>query len=316
MIMENSVDYSIVIPVYYNEGSLRPTYESIKEKVVAKNPDLTCEIIFVDDGSGDNSYQELLELRNEDPDMVKVIKFTRNFGQASARIAGYHYARGKCLIGISADQQDPPELMNDMLKGYREENYDIVACVRTARDESFFRRFTSRFFFFLMRKLSFKKMPLGGFDYYLISDRVKHILLKNHDTSLFFQGQIMWSGFPIKFIPYVRRKREIGTSRWSFSMKLKLLIDGVLAYSYFPLRLMSVIGTVVALIGFLYAIWIVIAKLSGRIPVEGWAPTIVLILVLSGIQMLMLGIIGEYLWRTLDQVRNRQPYIVEENHVS
>jgi polyisoprenyl-phosphate glycosyltransferase len=155
-------------------------------------------------------------------------------------------------------------------------------------------------------------MPMGGFDYVLLSAKAKNILLDSKEANPFWQGQILWTGFKIKYIPYKRLQRYVGKSTWTFSKKLKMLLDGVLSYSYFPIRLMSVLGLIIALIGFTYALFIIIAKIFGDVPFEGWAPIMVLILVLSGIQMLMLGIIGEYLWRTLDQVRKRPHFIIED----
>ncbi len=298
---EKQVDFSIVIPVYYNEGSLKLIYKALEEKVININTDKSCEIIFVDDGSGDNSFNELMEIRNENPHLVKVIKFVRNFGQLQAVIAGYKIARGKCVISISADLQDPPEMINDMLNYHFNEGYPIVVCSRESRDESFFRRSTSQIFYSLMKKLSFPNMPTKGFDYILLSETVKNIILENQETNAFFQGQVLWTGYNIKFIPYKREKRAIGKSRWTFSKKLKYLIDGLLSYSYFPLRVMSVTGLIVALLGFLYALIILIGRIFGSVPVQGWAPLMIIILVLSGIQMLMLGIIGEYLWRALER---------------
>ena len=309
---EKQVDFSIVIPVYYNEGSLKLLYKALEEKVINFNTDKSCEIIFVDDGSGDNSFNELMEIRNEKPHLVKVIKFVRNFGQLQAIIAGFKIARGKCVISISADLQDPPEMINDMLDYHFNEGYPIVVCSRESRDESFFRRSTSQIFYSLMKKLSFPNMPTKGFDYILLSETVKNIILENQETNAFFQGQVLWTGYNIKFIPYKREKRAIGKSRWTFSKKVKYLIDGLLSYSYFPLRVMSVTGLIVSLLGFLYALFIFIGRIVGSVPIQGWAPLMIIILVLSGIQMLMLGIIGEYLWRALDQVRNRQPYIIEK----
>ena len=309
---EKIVDVSIVIPVYYNEGSLNLIYQSIEEKVIKINPEKSCEIVFVDDGSGDNSFDELMQIRNEHPDIVKIIKFIRNFGQLQAIMAGYKLARGKCVITISADLQDPPELINDMIDYHFDKGYHVVVCSRESRDESFFRRGTSEVFYYLMKKMSFPNMPSKGFDYVLLSDKVKNIILKNQESNAFFQGQILWTGFNIKFIPYTRLKRSVGKSRWTFSKKIKYLIDGVMSYSYFPLRAMSVIGLIISLLGFSYAILIFFSKIFGSVPVQGWAPIMIEVLVLSGIQMLMLGIIGEYLWRTLDQVRHRQPYIIEE----
>jgi len=306
-------DYSIVIPVFFNEGTLKKTYRILREKVMAQNPGKTCEVIFVDDGSGDRSLEELVQLKKEYPEEnIKIIKFTRNFGQVAAIRAGYQLAKGKCVINISADLQDPPELINQMLNHFFNDNYEVVVCTRESRDESFLKRKASRLFYGIIKKLSFANMPPGGFDFVLISDKVKTIILDRPEANPFWQGQILWPGYSVKFIPYKRQKREIGASRWTLSKKVKYLIDSMMSYSYFPLRLISVTGILLALGGFLYALIIFFAKIFGNITITGWAPLMIVVLVLSGIQMLMLGVIGEYLWRTLDQVRNRAPYIIEK----
>ncbi|MBK7380886.1 MAG: hypothetical protein IPJ03_18180 [Ignavibacteriales bacterium] len=198
-----------------------------------------------------------------------------------------------------------------MIETYVVDKCEIVI-LRESREESYFRRKTSSIFYKLIKHLSFKEMPPGGFDFVLISDKVKKALLNNSESNPFWQGQILSLGYKPKFIPYTRLKREFGISRWTFSKKLKYLIDGVLNYSYLPVRFMSLFGLIVALAGFIYAIYIAIARIFGNVPFTGWAPIMILVLVLSGFQMLMLGIIGEYLWRTLDQVRNRPPYIIEK----
>src|SRR4030095_751421 len=305
------IDCSIVIPVYCNELNLDPTFNKISDVVIKQNSGLKFEIIFVDDGSTDRSFDKLMELKNANNDLIKVIKFTRNFGQVNALYAGYAHAKGKCIVNISADLQDPPELINEMLKYHFEENYHIVICSRSDREESYFRRKTSSFFYNTMRKLSFTNMPAGGFDFLLVSSNVKKLILNNMEANAFWQGQILWTGYSVKFIPYKRLHREIGESKWTFSKKMKYLIDGVLGYSFFPIRIMSILGLLISLSGFLYSIFIIIAKLTGNVPFQGWAPLMILILLLSGFQMLMLGVIGEYLWRTLDEVRRRQLYVVE-----
>jgi len=309
---ENRVDFSIIIPVYYNEGSLKLLYQALEERVINQNPGRSCEVIFVDDGSGDNSFQELMEIRNEHPRIVKIIKLVRNFGQLQAVMAGYQLAKGECVIFISADLQDPPELINDMLSYHFNEGYHIVVCSRESREESLFRRKTSEMFYYLMKRLSFSNMPLKGFDFVLLSDTVKNIILKNMEANAFFQGQVLWTGYDIKFIPYKRQKRTVGKSRWTFSKKIKYLIDGVLSYSYFPLRAMSVTGLIIALVGFVYAFVIFIAKILGTVQIQGWAPLMILFLVLSGIQMLMLGIIGEYTWRIFYELNKRPEAVIDE----
>ena len=293
--------YTIVIPVYYNEGSIATTFSELKEKVFANNPHLLPEVIFVDDGSGDDSYNKLLALHKKEPDIVKVVKFTRNFGQVSAIKAGLKYMSGDCAIVISADNQDPPELINEMLAAHFNEKYDIVICTRKKREDSLYRRWTSRVFYSAMRMLSFPDMPVGGFDFYLLSKKVAHTLLKNKEATPFFQGQILWTGYRKKIIPYSRRKRQVGQSRWRFNKKITYMLDGVLSYSFFPIRLVSLTGLIVSMCGFLYATWIFFAGIFGMTSVRGFAPIMIVILILGGIQMIMLGIIGEYLWRVFAQ---------------
>jgi dolichol-phosphate mannosyltransferase len=308
---DSVIDYSIVIPVYFNEGCLTDTMASIRNDVIARNPGLCCEVIFVDDGSGDGSLDELLRLREQDPQIVKVIKLTRNFGQVNAIMAGLSYARGKCVIVMSADGQDPAVLVNDMLKAHFEEGFEIVACARQGRDESLYRLLTSELFYAITRKLSFPNMPTGGFDFVLLGRRAQDALLRNQEAHPFFQGQLLWTGFKTKFIEYRRLERKVGQSRWTFGKKLTYLIDGVMSYSFFPIRFISGMGALAAIAGFLYALLIIIVRIIWGKRIPGWTPLMVVTLVMGGFQMLMLGVVGEYMWRVLAQVRNRAPYIIE-----
>lgn len=305
-------DYSVVIPVYYNEGALTNTLNEIKEKVVAVNPNLIAELVFVDDGSGDGSLAELLKLRDENPGLVRVVKLSRNFGQVNALMAGFSQAKGRCVVVISADCQDPVELIDDMIKAHFEENYEIVICHREERDEPFFRKLTSQIFYSLVRRLSFSNMPEGGFDYFLLGRKALQVILRNTESQAFIQGQILWTGFDIKFLSYRRTAREIGTSRWTFGKKVTYLIDGIMGYSFFPIRMMSIIGALIAMTGFLYALVIIAIKLFWGSAIQGWAALMVVSLVLGGIQVLMLGVIGEYMWRSLAEARNRDAYIIED----
>jgi dolichol-phosphate mannosyltransferase len=266
----------------------------------------------VDDGSGDNSLAELQQIQKEFPAQVTIIKLTRNFGQAGAMLAGYHQARGKCVVSMSADGQEPPEMINEMLKGFFEENYEIVICAREGRDESRYRIITSQLFYYLMRKLTFKDMPKGGFDFWLIGRRALSALLRNTDVNPFFQGQLLWTGFRTKFLSYRRRSRIAGVSGFTFAKKFQGLLAGVLEYSFTPIRVMSLAGCIFAVLGFAYAGLILIDGLFYGNPVKGWSPLMILVLVIGGFQMVMLGIIGEYLWRTLAQVRQRDMYLIDE----
>ncbi|MGQ0633146.1 MAG: glycosyltransferase family 2 protein [Planctomycetaceae bacterium] len=305
------VDCSIVIPVYFNAGSLIPTFESIAADVFAANPSRTFEAVFVDDGSTDRSPEELQELLRRHPDTVRVVQLTRNFGQVNAIMAGLAVARGRASIVISADGQDPPALMNEMLAAHFDGNYEIAICERMGRDESPYRVATSRLFYAIMRRLCFVNMPPGGFDYVLLGPRARQALLASTEANPFFQGQILALGYRVKFLQYRRRDRLCGQSRWTFSKKLTYLIDGVAAYSFFPLRFMSLAGICIAGLGLCYALFVLVYWFVRGNPVQGWTPLMIVILVLGGVQMLMLGVIGEYVWRTLAQVRGRPKYIIE-----
>ncbi len=304
-------DFSIVIPVYFNEGSLFATMDALNTQVLSRNDGLQGEVIFIDDGSKDQSLSELLAIKSNFPHLVRIIKLTRNFGQVSAVRAGFAHARGRCVIVISADGQDPPELMNNMLHSHFTEGNQIVICTREGREESVFRKLTSDIFYGLMRKLSFHSMPDGGFDYFLLGRWALDEMLSNDEANPFLQGQILWLGYDTKFIGYTRRERKIGQSRWTFGKKLTYLLDGILGYSYFPIRIVSFTGLLFALLGFFYAVVVLINWIVNGSLVQGWTPLMIVILVLGGLQLLTLGLIGEYLWRTLDQVKHRKPYVVD-----
>ncbi len=312
MVEKKNIDYSIIVALYNEEQNLSNTFNTLNEKVIRQHPDKNAEILFVDDGSTDQSLNELFAIKEKNPGLVRIIKFSRNFGQVAAMLAGYEYARGRCLVSISADMQDPPALINTMLEYYFVDGYDIVIAARKDRDESWFRRISSRFFYAIVKKLSFSEMPDGGFDFFLISNRVRDEILKNDEKNPFIQGQILWAGFRKKYMEYKREDRKVGKSKWTFSKKIKYLVDGIMSYSYLPIRAMTILGIITSLCGFIYALIVLIGRLTGNFPFEGWAPIMIVVLVLSGIQMLMLGLIGEYLWRTLEQVRKRQTYIIDQ----
>jgi glycosyltransferase involved in cell wall biosynthesis len=282
------------------------------ENVLEMNTKYVGEIIFVDDGSQDRSFEELKAIQSEFPKVVTIIKLTRNFGQANALLAGYTHSKAKCVVTMSADGQDPPGMITEMLKAFFEENYQVVICAREGRDESRYRILTSRLFYYLMRKLTFPDMPRGGFDFFLLGRRALEGFLRNADAHPFFQGQVLWMGFRTKILSYYRRERVAGVSRWTFGRKITYLLDGVLGYSFAPIRMMSLAGCTFAFLGFLYAALIAIDRIFFGNIIKGWAPLMIMILVIGGFQMVMLGLIGEYLWRTLAQARRRDMYLIEK----
>ncbi len=302
---------SIIIPIYFNEGSINRTYQILISEVFPKFPNLTFEIIFVDDGSKDGSFEEIQEIQAQNKS-IKVIQFSRNFGQVAALYAGYEVARGEGILNIAADLQEPVNLIIEMIGSFIREEAPIIVGQRIDREESYYRKMTSKFFYVMMRKLSFSNMPDGGFDVALISKEVKNKIMELNESNPFWQGQILWTGFPVKFIPYARQKRDTGKSRWTFSKKIKYLLDGVLNYSYAPLRFFALIGIISFLLGILYSMIIIIQYIFWGTPFVGWAPLMIIILLFSGMQLLVLGLIGEYLWRTLEQTKNRPKFIIKK----
>jgi dolichol-phosphate mannosyltransferase len=299
---------SFIIPVFRNQGSLKPTYDKILNEVISIQVNYDYEFIFVNDGSDDDSLNELIKLHEADS-KVKVISFSRNFGQVPAIVAGLKAATGDLAINMSADLQDPPKLINDMIEAYDQGN-EIVICYRLDREDTFISKKVSALFYGLMNFAN-NRIPKGGFDFLLLGRKAIDSINQINERNRFFQGDIMWLGFPVKYIPYKRLRREIGKSQWTLSKKVKYFIDGMLNTSYLPIRFMTLVGIISATCGFIYTVVIVYNRLINNIPFKGWAPIMILILIIGGLIMLMLGVIGEYIWRIYDETRNRPYYIID-----
>lgn len=302
---------SIVIPVYFNEGNIPVTWRALSDAMDGIAPEMKWEVVFVDDGSRDASYERLLDVQREAPETVNVIKLTRNFGQVAAILAGMHHCKGDCCVVMSADLQDPVELILTMVARWEGGRRKIVLGTRESREDGLLARATSRIFYRLMRRFAIPNMPIGGFDFFLIDRHVIDIIKSSEEHNSFLQGQVLWTGFEPDILHYSRKKREIGRSRWTLAKKLKYFIDGFVSYSEAPIRFITILGLVVSILSFAYASLIVLLKLFWEIPIEGWAPIMVTILGLGGIQMIMLGVIGEYLWRNNHETRRRPMFITE-----
>ena len=305
------IDYSIIIPVYCNSETLDELILQIDKKIFKKNKSLTGQVVFCDDGSIDNSYDKLLQINKQFLN-TKIIRLTRNFGQIAAINCGLENIESKTYIILSADLQDPVSLINDFLKHHFKSGFEIVLGERIARDDSFINKVTAKIFYKIISKLSFPDYPPGGFDFFLISKKIRDLIIRMNQSHPFLQGEIFYTGFKRKRIPYKRRKRLLGNSKTTLSKKITYFIDGILGYSFFPLRAMSFLGFILFMIAIIISILLIIAKINnyGTWPL-GWASSILLILLLNSIQMMFLGIIGEYLWRTLAQVRDKPKYIID-----
>ena len=301
---------SFILPVFRNEGSIRITCSKIEELFHYKLQTFDFEIVLVNDGSDDGSWAEILEITSVN-ERIKALSFSRNFGQVAAMIAGARYAKGNAAVFMSADLQDPVELIEEMIQEWQNQKSEIVICYRTDREDSISSKLTSAIFYRFM-KIANPKMPEGGFDYVLLDRKPLDVFKEIDERNRFFQGDILWMGFNIKFIPYKRLKRTIGKSQWNFSKKLKYFIDGSLNTSYIPIRFMSMIGMATAIIGFIYAFVVAYTRFINKVPFKGYAPIVILLLIIGGLIMIMLGIIGEYLWRVYDETRKRPIYIIKE----
>ena len=302
---------SIIIPCYYNEDNLPVTWEKLLANENLFPAGVTFEYVFVDDGSKDNTLAALIRICEQHPEKVKVIKLAGNVGSYNAIVAGMEYATGDCNVIIAADLQDPPELMAQMydhwLKGFK-----LVIGNRMDREESALQKFFSNTFHGLMKKIALKNIPDGGFDFVFFDKQVREeaLKIKENNSNIFYL--MAWMGYTYVNIPYVRKQREIGKSRWTLQKKLKLLIDSLLSFSFFPIRAISALGLIMGIIALFYGVYVLIARLTGAIDVHGWTALMLVLLFVSSFQMIALGIIGEYVWRGLDAARKRPLYIVEE----
>lgn len=299
---------SVVIPAYNEEENLPEVALRIKENLPAG---YERELIFVDDGSRDDTQRVLRELRAADPDIHYVL-LSRNFGHQSALRAGIDYATGDCIISLDADLQHPPRLIPTLL-GYWEEGYDIVYTQRQEDQQlSWFKRRTSNAFYQLMNGLSSVNFEPGTADYRLIDRRVAEVIQTSPDVELFLRGFVHWVGFRQKRVEYTPEPRFRGTTKYTLRKMVKLALSGITSFSVRPLHFATLAGTVVSGLAFLYALYALYIAFFTTQAIAGWTSVLVSVLFIGGIQLLVLGIIGEYLGRLFVQSKARPPYLVRE----
>lgn len=301
---------SIVVPVYHNAASLPELLGRFRELAVS-NPGDHFEFVFVDDGSRDHSFAVLQTLQQSD-ERVRIIKLSRNFGSNAALLAGLDQARGEVIAAIAADLQDPPELIHDMLAHWRQ-GRRVVLAARQSRGDPLPTRLLASAFYFLFRRFALPNMPRLGFDFFLIDRQVCDLIKGIRESNAYLMGMILWLGFEPAILYYHRQQREerFGKSMWSLTKKLKYFIDAFVAFSYVPVRAASLLGIGLSVLGLLYAFALLILRLVGGIPVVGWLSLMAVLLVVSGVQLLMTGILGEYLWRNLDETRRRPRFVID-----
>ena len=301
---------SIVIPVYFNENNLIPLYEDIRKKFIDVI-DYDYEIVMVNDGSGDNSYEVMKKLAAQDEN-IHIVSLSRNFGSHAAILCGLEKCTGDCAVIKAADLQEPTELLHRLVDSWKNGN-NVVLAVRQDRRESFGQKLFANTYYWMVRKAALANMPKGGFDVYLLDRKVINVLLALDESNSALTGQILWSGFRTEQVPYVRLAREIGTSKWTLKKKVKLVADTLFSFSTLPITVVTSVGFLSFLVALVWALVVLVAKLSGHILISGWTTLFIFNLFSFGVIMVTLGILGGYLWRTFDASRGRPTYIVEED---
>lgn len=302
---------SIIIPCYFNGENIPITKQRLLENEKLFDNDVTFEYVMVDDGSKDNTVEELIKFRNENPGKVKVIKLAGNVGSYNAILAGMNYATGDCCSVIAADLQDPPELMVKMYAHWKN-GIKLVVGNRADREESFAQKAFSNTYHKLIQKFALKNIPDGGFDYVFFDKQLKNEVVKINEKNTNTLYLLAWLNYDMVCIPYTRVKREVGKSRWTLQKKIKLFIDSFISFSYAPLKFISITGITLGLIAFIYSLVIIILKFTGDSEPTGWSSMMVVILFVSSFQMIGLGIIGEYVWRNLESSRQRPVFVVDK----
>ncbi len=304
---------SIIVPCFNEGKGIDSFHAEIMKQAELLNNNYDYEIIYVNDGSTDDTQKKIAEFSSEN-DAVKYLCFSRNFGKESAMLAGLEYASGKCAVIIDADLQHPPELIHQMLEQY-EAGYDQVIAKRNRRGDSLKNRFFARTYYKLVKNMVDVKMTDGAGDFRLLSRAAIDAVLSLKETNRFSKGLFSWVGFNQTYIEYENRRRAADESRWSFKRLLKYGIDGVISFNTQPLRLCVYLGGALLIISMAYLVYLFISIMRHGVDVPGYFTTIALISVLGGVQLISLGIIGEYVGRIYAEVKNRPAYIVADTNI-
>ncbi len=303
------ITYSIIAPIYNEIDNLPELYRRVKEVMDSANE--PWELILVDDGSTDGSTEKIRELAEADK-IVRPVIFARNFGHQVAITAGWDYARGDAIIIIDADLQDPPEVILELAKKWKE-GYEVVYAVRAEREgESWFKKFTAAAFYRLIYSITDVKIPVDTGDFRLMDRKVVNVLKQMRERHRFPRGMSAWVGFRQIGVQYKRAARVAGVTKYPFSKMLKLALNAITGFSYFPLQVATYFGFASAGISILAIPVVAILRLAGSHFFEGQTTTLISVLFLGGVQLISLGVLGEYIGRLYDEAKARPLYIVSE----
>jgi dolichol-phosphate mannosyltransferase len=302
--------FSVVVAAFNEEGNLPLLYDRVLALDWAALG-LAPEFVFVDDHSRDRTPAILRELAARDP-RVKVLRFSKNFGSHKAFTAGLENATGDAAVILAADLQDPPETIPLLVAKWRAGAKVVWAEREERAGESVGTKFFSRLYWHLMRRYAEVEPPKKGADFLLVDRRVLEVLRASPEKHTSLLSLIQWMGFTQDSISYVKQERHSGRSKWTLRKKLKLAVDSFVSFSYFPIRVMSLVGFLFAFTGFIYAVFVAVRAVFYGSPVQGWPALMCAVLIVGGVQLVMLGVLGEYLWRAFDETRGRPRFIIEE----
>ena len=302
---------SIVVPCYNEEAALPLFYQEIT-RVAGEMDDVDFEFVFIDDGSKDNTLPELRRLAAADS-RVRFVSFSRNFGKEAGMLAGLEAATGDFVALMDADLQDPPSLLPELYRAVTEEGYDCAATRRTTREgEPPIRSFFARMFYKIIKKISDADIVDGARDYRLMRRRVVDAILSMREYNRFSKGIFGWVGFKTKWVPFVNVERVAGETKWSFWKLFLYSLEGIVAFSTVPLALASVLGVLLCFAAFVFIVVVLVKTLAFGDPVGGWPSMMCVILFLGGVQLLCIGILGQYLSKTYLETKRRPVYLVRE----
>ena len=309
--MEPEKKISVVVPCFNEEESLATFNQTLIQSLPGN---YQYEIIYVNDGSNDHTLHIILDLAQSN-NAIKYISFSRNFGHQNALKAGYDFASGDCAISLDADLQHPPSVIPELISKW-EEGFEIVNTIRhDHKSISYAKKISSDIFYWIMRKLSDVNIENGMADFRLIDKKVLKQLKLFHENFLFFRGMIPWMGFKQVIVPFTANERFAGTTKYTFRKMLKFATTGVMAFSVKPLRISVYLGSIIALIAFLYGLFAIYINVFTDRAITGWTSVIISVLFVGGINLLMLGIIGEYLGKLFIENKRRPNYLISQTNM-
>lgn len=307
------MDLSVVIPVYNEEANLLALYTRLRQ--VLTNLQVSYELIFVNDGSTDRSLHLIKELACREPE-VKYLDFSRNFGHQVAVSAGLDRAAGQAVVIIDSDLQDPPEVIAELYARWQQ-GYEVVYGRRRQRPgESATKKLTARFFYRLLARITHIPIPVDTGDFRIIGRKVVEALKQMPEKQKFIRGQISWVGFRQTYLEYDRAERQGGQTAYTYGKMIRLALDAITSFSNLPLKLATISGFLVSGVAFLLMLYTFYSRLITRDYVPGWSSIMISVLFLGGVQLISIGIIGEYISRLSDNVRNRPLYIINETNIT